>query len=123
MQYYNNRMISNTQRPVFDVTVSRSNFNSDNGGGNDSGNDDVVDDNFDNDDYYGDELYEDDYDYEDEDINAGRAFGNSLWIAFAGLLLLWSAKALKLTGTSANIARLLGTIFIVWAIIVFFSKF
>lgn len=128
LKYYNNRRISNTQRPVFDVTVSRSNFNSDNGGGDDSGNDDVVDDNFDNDetsnnDYYDDELYEDDYDYEDVDVNAGRAFGNSLWIALAGLLLLWSAKALKLTGTSANIARLLGFIFIVWAIIVFFSKF
>lgn len=129
LQYYNNRWISNTQKPVFDVKVSKSDFN-----GNidsDSGNNDNVDvadddyntDDTNSDDIDDDELYEDDSNYVDDDVNLSRAFRNSLWIALVGLLLLLAPKYLRLIGISANIMRLLGIVFVVWAIIVFFSKF
>lgn len=128
LQYYNNRWISNTQRPVFDVEVSKSDFNNDKDNDSDSANNDIVDvtdDNSDNDETISDdfddddELYEDDFDFEDENVNTGRVLANSLWIALVGLLFLWIPKFLKLTGASANIMRLLGIIFIVWSIIVF----
>lgn len=131
LQYYNNQWISNTQRPVFDVGVSESDFNNDIDDGCDSinsnitdvaddnpNNDETVNDDFDDD----DELYEDDSDFEDEHVNIGRVLVNSLWIVLAGFLFLWSPKFLKLTGISATIVRLLGIALIVLSVIVFLSK-
>lgn len=130
LQYYNHRRISNTQKPVFDVEVSKSDFNHDKEDDSDSGNNnavDITDDDSSNNetisnDFDDDELYEDYFDDEDVNANVGRSFGNSLWMVLAGLLFLWSSKFLKLTGISANIMRILGLIFIVWSIIAFFSK-
>lgn len=131
VQYYNNRWISNTQRPVFDVEVFPSDFRNDKDEDSDSNNNTVVDvtnddsnnDEFVSDDFEDDELYEDDSDFEDENVNSGRTFGNSLWIALAGILFLWCPKFLKLTESPANIMRLLGIIFIVWFMIVLVSNF
>ena len=127
LQYYNNRWISNTQRPVFDVKVSNSDFTNtidddDTGNGD---NEDVMhdDSDYDGSDFDNDELYEDEEEYSDDDTarHLGRALGNSVWIAIIGIVFLWIPKFLKLTGNSAQIVRIVGIVFIVWAVISFFS--
>lgn len=145
LQYYNNRWISNTQRPVFDVKVSKDDFTNtiddnesdsdenNNVDDNTSDNDDriIPDDNdsdndesdFENDDFYeDDDLYEDDEEYSDDGLNLGKALGHSLWIVLVGLLFLWVPKFLNLTGNSANVVRIIGFVFIVWAIFSFFTS-
>jgi hypothetical protein len=126
LEFYNNRWISNTQRPVYDVKVSKSDF-ANIVDDNDSDNDDIVDDSdddesdFEDDDLYEeDDLYEDDADY--SEISLGKALGHSFWIVLVGLLFLWIPKFLNLTGNSANVIRVIGLVFIVWAVISFFSS-
>ena len=119
LESYNNRRISNTQRPVFDVMVNESDFFFffyD----NDPDYDDDSD--YDGSDFDDDDLYEDDSDYYDDTAHVGKSFGNSLWIAIIGIMFLWIPKFLKLTGNSAFIVRIIGILLIVWAIISFFTK-
>lgn len=133
LNYYNQRRISNTQKPVYDVKVNKSEFNGSTDSDNNTDNDTDINDNTDNiitddsdNDFTDDELYEDDDDelYEDDgdtDRNFGRNARNALWILLLGLLFLWLPNKLKLTGIASVIMKIISIMFFIWAFVMFIS--
>lgn len=131
LQYYNNRRISKTQRPLYDVNVSKSDFTNnidrDEPDKDDINNvDDCIDDrnlNFDDEDLNKDEYFDDDGLYEDEEPSCGfgQAFASSFWIFIIGFLFIWVPDYIGIEGTFAKLMRFAGVSCFVWALIVFFS--
>lgn len=132
-RYYNQRSISKTQRPVYDVNVSEvkysrteSNYDVDTDKVTHINipNHNEIEVNHDGPDLEDDELYEDVDDelYEDEegDERVGSSLLNSVMISLIGLALLYLPKWLDLSGGNKTVCNVLGTIAIIWAIIAFF---
>lgn len=133
LKYYNYRLISNTQRPVFDVSVREVDYNNsiDNSDNinNDSNNvnntnDDVVSDANDNGDFTDDNLYEDEeYDEDDynDDTSYNRSFTNAFLLILLGILFLWIPKKLDLSDTFSLVVRIIGILFFIGALMEFFN--
>lgn len=138
LSYYKRHTISNTQRPVFDVKVTKAGLDSGNNDSGDNGDTGATDidwgdggsnpNNGNSGSSHSDDWnYDDDELYEDEDVTGDEdggmdilgALWNSIWVVLFGILLVKVPDILSLEGGLASIFRIIGTVVILWAVISF----
>lgn len=147
LESFKKKFITNTQRPVYDVKVSRAKFdksrnedpdkNKDTDDKKDLKDPNKSDDadkkykddndgdkyNIDDTDRYSDEYSDDVEDelYEDdESMGATTSFFNSLWIALFGILLFKAPRIIGLEDPLSTLLRIAGGAVIAWSVISFF---
>lgn len=148
LSQYKKRLITNTQRPVYDVKVSKSRFDNSDNKGSDSDSrkrDDIKDTKdtkdrkyTDNDDKkdrdgrdrteyindedsddYSDNVDDDLYEDDENSMGATKSFFNSLWIALFGILLFKAPRFIGLEDITSTLVRIVGGAVLAWSIISF----